>query len=100
MINPQLYKIWVLLRNKFILTLVICIVWLVVFDQHNLIDRYKSHRHLNQLKKDANYYKEKIIQDRQSIKLLETDKESLEKFAREQYLMKAPDEDVFIIVKD
>jgi len=100
MTKPLLNKIWVFLRNKFFLTLAIFIAWLIVFDQHNLIDRYKSHRHLNKLKKDTSYYIDKIEQDRQSIRLLETDKENLEKFAREQYLMKAPDEDVYIIVKD
>ncbi|MEA1878124.1 MAG: septum formation initiator family protein [Bacteroidota bacterium] len=95
-----LNKIWAFLRNKFFLTLAIFIVWLIVFDQHNLIDRYKAHRHLNKLKKDTTYYINKIEQDRMSIRLLETDKENLEKFARERYLMKAPDEDVYIIVKD
>ncbi|MCK5821181.1 MAG: septum formation initiator family protein [Bacteroidales bacterium] len=96
----MLHKIWAFIRNKFFLTLAIFIVWLIVFDQHNLIDRYKSRRHLNKLKEDTSYYINKIQQDRQSIELLETDKENLEKFAREQYLMKAPDEDVYIIVKD
>lgn len=100
MTKPLVHKIWFLLRNKFFLTLIIFIVWLIVFDQHNLLDRYKSRRHLNQIKKDTTYYNEKIIQDRLSIKLLETDDESLKRFARERYLMKAPDEDVFIIVKE
>jgi len=81
------------------LTFLIFAVWLIIFDQHNLIDRYKSHRNLNQLKKDSLYYHHKILTDRQSIKLLETDKKSLEKFARERYLMKAPDEDIFVIIK-
>ncbi len=98
--KPQLNKVWSFLRNKFFLTLAIFIAWLIVFDQHNLIDRYKSRRYLTKLKKDTTYYIDKIKQDRQSIKLLETDKENLEKFARERYLMKAPDEDVYIIVKD
>lgn len=93
-------KIWLFLRNKFFLSLAIFIVWLIVFDQHNLIDRYKSIRHLNQLKKDTSYYQQKIKQDRLSIDMLETDDKNLERFARERYLMKAPDEDVYIIVKD
>ena len=43
--------------------------------------------------------KKKIETDIQRTKELETDDDNLEKFAREQYLMKKSDEDVFVIVE-
>lgn len=98
--RPNLQKILAVVLNKFLLTLIIFGVWLLVFDQHNLIDRFKARRHLNQLKKDTAYYRAKVQEDQKSIDLLETNNQNLEKFARERYRMKAPDEDVFIIVKD
>ena len=99
MLKGTLQKLWLIVKNKFVLTTVIFFVWLFVFDQHNLVDRIKAHKHLNQLKQDTTYYHEQIVKDKQSIELLETNKDNLEKFARERYLMKAPDEDVYIIVK-
>lgn len=87
------------LLNKFVLTLLIFGTWVLVFDQHNLVDRWKARRHLNQLKQDTTWYHQKIRDDLESIRLLETSSENLERFAREQYLMKAPDEDVYIILK-
>lgn len=87
------------LVNKFVLTIAAFGIWLIIFDQHNLVDRWKARRHLENLKQDTTYYHQKIVIDRENIRLLETNKTNLEKFAREKYLMKAPDEDVYIIVK-
>ena len=91
--------IWNFLKNKFILTSIVFIVWLLIFDPSNLVDRWKARKHLKELKQDTTFYYNKINQDRESIRLLETSNENLEKFAREKYLMKAPDEDVYIIIK-
>lgn len=88
-----------LVVNKYFISLVIFLVLIIFFDQHNLVDRYKSKQHLNQLKQDTLFYREKIRKDREAIKLLKTNPENLEKFAREKYMMKAPDEDIFVILK-
>lgn len=88
-----------LLRNKYLITFVVFSVWLIVFDQHNLIDRLKTRQYLNELVQDTVYFHNKLIDDREVIHQLQTNIENLEKFAREEYLMKAEDEDVFIIKK-
>lgn len=93
------HKVYSVLVNKYFLSIVGFSVWIIFFDQHNLLDRYKSRQHLNQLKKDIVFYQEKIHSDREKIKLLKTNPQNLERFAREQYLMKAPDEEVFVILK-
>ena len=92
-------KLFSLVTNKYFISLVVFAIWIVFFDQHNLVDRYKSRQHLNQLKNDTLFYQKKIHGDREAIMLLKTNPQNLEKFAREQYLMKAPDEDVFVILK-
>ncbi|MFW5756664.1 MAG: FtsB family cell division protein [Tangfeifania sp.] len=46
------------------------------------------------------YYIEKIASDKQKMKDLNAGKEQLEKFAREQYFMSKPDEDIFIVVEE
>jgi cell division protein FtsB len=86
------------LRDKYMLTLLVFVVWITFFDSNNLVDRFVNMRELYQLKKDKEYFRERIDQDRSKLEELRTDKENLEKFARERYLMKKPDEDVFVIV--
>jgi cell division protein FtsB len=88
-----------LVVNKYFISLVIFAIWIIFFDQHNLVDRYKSKQHLDQLKKDTVFYRERIRNDREMIKLLKTNPQNLERFAREKYMMKAPDEEVFVILK-
>ena len=88
-----------ILRNKYLITFVAFGIWLIVFDQHNLIDRFKTRQYLNKLVQDTVHYHDKIIEDQDVIHQLQTNTENLEKFAREEYLMKAEDEDVFIIKK-
>lgn len=92
-------KVIAVLVNKYFLSLVGFSVWIIFFDQHNLVDRYKSKQHLDQLKKDMVFYQEKIRSDREKMNLLKTNPQNLERFAREEYMMKAPDEEVFVILK-
>jgi cell division protein FtsB len=75
-------------------------LWLLFFDSNNLIDRYRQIKELRQLQHDKSYYQKKIKEDSRKLKELETDRKSLEKFAREQYLMKKKDEDIFIISEE
>lgn len=89
-----------LIRNKYLLTLIVFILWIAFFDTNNLLDRFGDMNTLKQLEKDKLYYQERIEQDRNRIEELKTDNENLEKFAREQYLMKKKNEDVFYIEEE
>ena len=100
----KLKKIWFavmpLLKNKYTLSLILFFTWILFFDQNNLIDRISNIKQLHQLQNDRIYYLEKINKDTERLKELKSNSENLEKFAREQYLMKKPNEDIFIIVED
>jgi cell division protein DivIC len=85
-------------RNKYLLTIIIFLVWILLFDSNNLIARYKEMRELHNLKTDREYYLKRIEADRKKLHELKTDNRNLEKFAREQYHMKKPDEDLYIIL--
>lgn len=88
-----------LLRNRYSLSLILFFVWLVFFDSHNLIERTIHLRQLHQLEKDKIFYEEKIKEDGAKLDELESNPANLEKFAREQYLMKKDNEDIFIITE-
>jgi cell division protein DivIC len=88
------------LKNKYILTIAIFLMWMFLFDSSNWIDVYREYRKINKFEKEKEYYLQKIENDRNRLKELRTNNENLEKFAREQYLMKKPDEDIFVIMPD
>ncbi len=90
-------KILPYLKNKYILTLLVFFVWVLFFDQNNLVDRFISQRQIRQLEMDNQYFRDRIKEDSTRMNELKTDNENLEKFAREQYLMKRENEDIFII---
>jgi cell division protein DivIC len=91
-------KIPAFFRNKYILTILFFLIWLLLLDSNNLISRYKEIRELKKLKSEREYYLKKVEIDKKKLRELKTDDENLEKFAREQYHMIKPDEDLYIIL--
>jgi cell division protein FtsB len=91
-------KIPPFLRNKYILTLTIFVIWILLLDTNSLIERYSQMSELRKLKAEKEYYLKKIEEDRRKLNELKTDDDNLEKFAREQYKMKRKDEDLFIVL--
>jgi cell division protein FtsB len=91
-------KIPAILRNKYTLTIIIFVIWVLLFDSNNLISRIKEMKELQKLKADKEYYTKKIEEDRRKLHELKTDNHNLEKFAREQYHMKKADEDLYIVL--
>ena len=91
-------KIPVIFRNKYFLTVLAFLIWIILMDSNNLLSRIREVRELRKLKSDKEYYTNKIEEDQSKLKELKTDNHNLEKFAREQYRMKKPDEDLFIIL--
>ena len=94
------HKLPPFLRNRYILTIILFLVWVVLFDNNNLIDRFHDLKVLKQLEQDREYYLNRIEEDTRKLDELKTSDETLEKFAREQYHMKKDDEDIYIIVSE
>jgi len=90
-------KLKSVLLNKYLIVFLFFAVFVTFFDEHNLINRWKSTQKINQLEEELKFYQDEIKSTRQKKNELESNKENLEKFAREQYLMKTENEDIFII---
>ncbi|MDR1673356.1 MAG: hypothetical protein LBS09_07875 [Bacteroidales bacterium] len=88
-----------LLKNKYTLSLMVFFAWIVFFDSNNLINRAIRLKQVHRLEKEKIYYEQKIAEDHEKLDELTGNPEKLEKFAREQYLMKRANEDIFIIEK-
>lgn len=91
-------KIPPFLRNKYLLTIILFIIWLLLLDSNNLVSRFKEMKDLRKLRSEKEYFVRRIEEDRKKLNELKTNDQNLEKFAREQYRMKKPDEDLYIIL--
>jgi cell division protein FtsB len=92
-------KIPAVLRNKYLITFVVFMIWVGFFDQNNLYDRAKLSTRINQLEKQKHHYEVEIEQNQRKLNEIQESPKSLEKFAREQYLMKKKNEDIFVIIE-
>ncbi|QGY45406.1 septum formation initiator family protein [Maribellus comscasis] len=94
------YRVLKIISNKYFIASVIFLIWIVFFDENSIVSHQKNKRRLNELTEQKEYYIERIASDKQKLEDLNAGKEELEKFAREQYLMSKPDEDVFIVIPE
>jgi cell division protein DivIC len=95
----RFYRLTPFIRNKYVLAALIFFVWLGFIDENSLLDRLRLQNEYRQLKQDKEYYNKKIMQDSYLMEELDSD-EKLETAARENYLMKKDNEDIFIIQMD
>lgn len=86
-----------ILKNKYILTLVTFLVWMAFFDQYHLFRQLDFSTEVNALEADKAYYQQQIDDTKAELNGLLDDPEVLERFARERYLMKRDNEDIFVI---
>jgi cell division protein FtsB len=89
-----------ILKNKFFLVTVVFLVWLIFFDNNNILSRIESKKKLRALQEQKAYYLEEIEKNKKETIDLQTDTGDIEKFAREKYLMKRDSEEVFIVVEE
>ena len=73
---------------------------MLFFDQNNLVDRMRMSAEIRQMEADREYYIDQIEKDSTRLHELTTDEDNLEKYAREQFLMKKKNEDVFVVIEE
>ena len=98
--NQFWQTIWPWLKNKYVLTIAGFIIWLTFFSQYNLMERARLAGNLKDLQREKEYYIEQIKRDSARLHQLSTGTEELEKYAREQFYMKKPNEDIFVVVEE
>jgi cell division protein DivIC len=94
----MLKKILNILLNKYLITTVAFVVWLIFFDSNNMIMQQELKAKLNELNQEKKFYLDEIRRDSILTRQLLTDTAALEKFAREKYLMKKDGEDIFLVI--
>jgi cell division protein FtsB len=88
------------LKNRYVISLTVFLVWITFFDQNNLITQIQYRLELAELEEEKTFYQEELKVIQSDLKELESNPKSLEKFAREKYLMKKENEELFVIVEE
>lgn len=73
------------------------VVWMLFFDRNDFFQQQQRRSELKQLKEGKLYFQQQIEQEQQLAEELNNNPASIEKFAREKYLMKKDNEDLFLI---
>lgn len=85
------------LKNKYAIASVAFIVWLGFIDRNNLVTQWKYRMQLHDLQQKQSYLEQQIQEVTEERQALQSSPEKLERFAREHYLMKKENEDLYLI---
>ena len=93
-------KIRGLFKNFYFLFFLCFVLWMTIIDSNGFINRYRLSAKLSELNTQKEFYIEEIDKVSLDKEKFESDDELLEKYAREEYLMKKESEDIFYVIKE
>jgi cell division protein DivIC len=85
------------LKNKYFISLASFAAILFFFDKNDLFSQNERRKELRDLQQSKQYYTGQIATERKELEQLKTNPAILEKYAREKYLMKRDNEDLFVL---
>ena len=92
-------KIFKFFTNIVVLIVLVFAVWMTFFDENSYLVHREFNKEIDELEKTIKFYEDRIKEDKNTIKKLQ-DSLELERFAREKYLMKKKNEDIYLIEFD
>lgn len=100
-VMSKLVQIWEIVRHhKYLITVGAFLLIIGVLDENSLLRRVQHWREISSLKAEIQMYRDQYEKDSRTLKELTTHPEELEKVAREKYLMKKANEDIFVFGED
>lgn len=87
------------IKNKYVIISTILLLHLLITEETNLFQLISERQQIGVVKKENDKKRQEIVDTKRAIEELTTNKQALEKFAREQYFMKKKNEDVFIFIE-
>ncbi|HKB45557.1 MAG TPA: septum formation initiator family protein [Chitinophagaceae bacterium] len=85
------------LKNKYFISFAAFAAILLFFDKNDLFTQDARRKELKDLQQSKEYYTIRIATETKELEQLKSNPATLEKYAREKYLMKRDNEDLFII---
>jgi cell division protein DivIC len=86
---------WV--KNKYFIAAVAFAVWMLFFDKNDVFSQYERLSHAKELNKNEAHQSQLITETHKELGFLKNSAQTIEKYARENYMMKKDNEDLFII---
>jgi cell division protein DivIC len=86
--------------NFYLGTSFLFLVWITFFDGNDLISLFSNRLKLLETESEIDFYQQKIDQVALEKSRLHGNPAAIERFAREKFLMKKDDEDVFVYPED
>lgn len=97
----KIHSAWLFMcRHKYFITILIIALIVGVVDEDSFLNRHPRQVRIDMLSQEIAHYKHQYDEADSKIRELESNKKAVEKIARERYLMKRADEDVFIFVNE
>ncbi len=93
-------KVSKIFGNKYLITGSVFVIWMLFFDRNDIGLQLKRVSELQSLQESERKMGKQIADTREELNLLKTNPKTLEKYAREKYLMKKDNEDLYIITFD
>ena len=85
------------LKNKYFIALVVFVTVMFFLDKNDIITQLDRRQELRQLQQSKEHYTTQIATEQKELQGLKTNPATLEKYAREKYLMKRDNEELFIL---
>jgi|SRR3954451_10762192 cell division protein DivIC len=86
-----------ILKNKYIISTIVFIVWILFFDRNDLFTQWDRKQELQRLEVSTAFYEKEIANTKKDLMDLNNKPAILEKFAREKFFLKRPNEDLFLV---
>jgi cell division protein DivIC len=85
------------LKNKYFISLAVFASIMLFFDKNDLFSQQDRLRNLRELEQSKKYFARQIAAENKELEAFKHDPATPEKHAREKYLMKRDNEDLFVI---
>lgn len=83
--------------NRYVVALAAFLVWMAFFDKNDFFTQQLRRAELETLNEKIEYYRQQISTSQQELQALQNDPGTLERYAREKYFMKRPNEDIYVL---
>jgi cell division protein FtsB len=99
-VKQNIARIWHLWYMKYVLVCVVGILIVGFLDDNSVLSHFNMMQRKSELREEIEYYETLNQKNKERIRQLEDNPKEIEKIAREQYFMKADDEDIFVLSDD
>ena len=97
----KLISIWnFICRRKYLITIVAFAVIIGFLDENSLVRRLGYERKISQLKEEIEKYRTDYEENTKRLNEISTNPDAIEQIAREKYLMKKPNEDIYVFEEE